>query len=113
MGQALSVSFEGALFALAVPAEQGGRCVNSTQDFWTLAHPCYEHPMSAEKKPEVVDLSQYKRARADAEQQTRAKAKADAKAAREPLLGRRPKAGLILGLLILVLAAVVLLPRLL
>ena len=69
--------------------------------------------MSAEKKPEVVDLSQYKKARADADQSLKAKAKADAKAAREPLLGGRPRAGLILALLILGLAAAFLLPRLL
>lgn len=69
--------------------------------------------MSAEKKPEVVDLSQYKKARADAEEQMKAKAKADAKAAREPLLGRSPRAGLILGLLIAALLAAFLLPRLL
>lgn len=69
--------------------------------------------MSAEKKPEVVDLSQYKKSRAEAEQSLKAKAKADAKAAREPLLGGRPRAGLILALLILGLAAAFLLPRLL
>lgn len=67
--------------------------------------------MSAERKPEVVDLSQYKKARAEA--QAPKPAAKPAKGAGEPLLGGRPKAGLILAALIVALVAAAVLPKLL
>lgn len=72
--------------------------------------------MSAERKPEVVDLSQYKKARADAVSAEAAKAKSAAKAAApkgESLLGSRPRAGLILAAVVLLLAVLFVLPRML
>jgi len=74
--------------------------------------------MEPEKAPEVVDLRRYK-----AEQAAKAKEKArlEAKAAStrakagadgdEPLLGGRPKAGLILVLAVAAAAALLILPR--
>ena len=57
--------------------------------------------MADPREPEVTDLREYKRSR---ERARRAQARAG-RGAGEPLLGRRPRAGVILVLVIAVLAA--------
>ena len=64
--------------------------------------------MNSDENPEVIDLRSYTAAQAKA-----AKKKAPAPAGRaEPLLGSRPRAGLLLLAVILVMAALWLGPRL-
>lgn len=70
-----------------------------------------EAPEPPQSEPHVVDLGRYRAQRAKADAAEKAQAAAEAKARRaaargEPLLGRRPKAGLIL---VGVIAAAVLL----
>ena len=61
-------------------------------------------PKEPDDDPSVVDLARYKRARAA--QQAKAKPKgAPARGGGEPLLGSRPRAGLILGVMILAMLA--------
>jgi len=57
--------------------------------------------MGAERDPRVTDLRRYRRERARAERAAQQKKPA----ADEPILGRRPRAGLFLVLVIAVLAA--------
>ena len=69
--------------------------------------------MKAEKKPEVIELDRYRKAaesRAAKAEQARAAA---AKAPRESMLGGRRHAGLWLILVLVLLAAFSILPRLL
>lgn len=74
--------------------------------------------MKPEKTPEVIDFDRYKAAQAQvkareaARQKDLAKAARQAKGGSEPILGSRPRAGLILVVFILVLAALVFGPRL-
>jgi hypothetical protein len=57
--------------------------------------------MSGDRDPEVTDLRQYKKSRERARKmQARAKARAG-----EPLLGGRPRAGVILAIVIAILVA--------
>ena len=56
--------------------------------------------MKREDKPEIVDLNRYKQAA-----QARAQRAAKPKPSREPILGSRPRAGLILLLFVAALAA--------
>ena len=58
--------------------------------------------MKPERKPEVVDFARYKRA---AQDQAKRKAAAPSSPKGEPLLGSRPRAGLILMLAIVAMAA--------
>ncbi len=67
--------------------------------------------MSNDERPDVVDLRSYRKARqAQAAQKKPAPRPAAGKA--EPLLGSRPRAGLVLVVVVLVLAALWLAPRL-
>lgn len=66
-------------------------------------------PVEPERKPEVVDLDSYKKARQARAQPKPAPAP---KSVGEPILGSRPRAGLILALVILVAVALWVLPML-
>ena len=68
--------------------------------------------MEPERKPDVVDLTKYRK---NVQQRAQAQAKQKAKAPapiREPVLGRRPNAGLMLILVMVALAVVFIMPRL-
>jgi hypothetical protein len=58
--------------------------------------------MAAQRDPRVTDLSRYRRDRARAERAAQQKKPAGSD---EPILGRRPRAGLFLVLVIVVLVA--------
>jgi hypothetical protein len=61
-------------------------------------------PKPPDDDPAVVDLARYKRARA-AQKQAKAKPKPGPSRSGEPLLGSRPRAGLILALMALAMLA--------
>jgi hypothetical protein len=75
--------------------------------------------MKPDKKPEVIDFDRYKAAQAQVKAKEDARLKAQAKAAAKPpgaggsesFLGSRPRAGLILVLLIVALALLLVAPR--
>lgn len=75
--------------------------------------------MKPDKKPEVIDFDRYKTAQAQVKAKEAARLKALAKSANkvaggggsESFLGSRPRAGLILVLFVVVLAALFLAPR--
>lgn len=62
--------------------------------------------MEPERKPKVVDLARYKKSR---QAQAQAQARKPPPRPHEPILGGRPRAGLILGVVLLVVIAMVLL----
>jgi len=77
--------------------------------------------MKHDEAPEVIDLDRYKAAQAAAKAKEQARLEAQAKAARraqkaagsQSLLGSRPRAGLILALIVAALVVLFVLPRLL
>jgi len=79
--------------------------------------------MKPDKKPEIIDFDRYKAAQAQAKAKEKARQQAQVKAARkaggrppgpggaEPLLGSRPRAGLILVAFVIVLGLLFVLPK--
>lgn len=65
--------------------------------------------MDPKRKPEVVDLNSYKKAR---QAQATPKPPPAQESTGEPILGQRPRAGVILALVLLVVVALWLLPML-